>query len=225
MSLDPVFVGDPLPAALNEERQAINNVNVELDTKIPKPSGAMTGDLLRFDGVNWVTTETRFLEGDGRPDGKVAAPVGSRYIDKVGAQGAVEWVKRAGGDTNTGWICLAGDTGLRNIANLVDIGNGTVHTALVSRVGSVVDMMLDITMPSNRPEHWQPFTSLAGFGPGYDRFAGLQDNNERAAGSGTRVDADGGVMIYAIVGGKRDRFTGSWTTREPWPSVLPGSAA
>lgn len=223
--LDPVFVGDPLPAALNEERQAVNDLTQEVQTKISLPTGAAFGDLLRWNGSAWETTETRFLEGNGRPDGQVAAPIGSRYIDKMGAQGAVEWVKRAGGDTNTGWTCLAGDTGLRNIANLIDIGNGTVYNALVSRVGHVIDMHLDILTPSNRTSTWQLFASLAGFAPGYSRWAALQDFRESASTAGTLLQADGGVTIYGVVGNKRDRFAGTWTTRDPWPSVLPGSAA
>lgn len=224
MSLDPVVAGDPHVPAHNEERDAINALQQGLDTKITLPAGAATGDLLRWSGVEWETTETRFLEGNGRPDGQVAAPVGSRYIDKIGAQGAVEWVKRAGGSTNVGWICIAGDTGVRDISALIDKGNGIINTAYVSRVGSVVDMFLDITMPSNKPATWVLFESLTGFSPGYYRYAALQDNNEQASSGGSAVHSDGGVTLYGIIGGKRDRFSGTWSTRDPWPSILPGIA-
>lgn len=222
--LKQVFVGEPLPAALNEERDAINNLTDEVQTKIGLPTGAMFGDLLRWNGEAWETTETRFLEGDGPPDGRIGAPIGSRYIDKTGAQGAIEWVKRANGDTNTGWFCVAGDTGVRNIAALIDRGNAIVHTAYVSRVGNTVDMFLDLTMPSNKTANWSLFPSLPGFGPGYNRYAALQDNSEAASSGGTVVDTDGGVIIYGVVGGRRDRFTGTWSTRDPWPTVLPGAA-
>lgn len=217
-------VGDPLPAALNEERQAINDTVLEVEQRIPYPPGAVYGDLMWWNGDDWVSTETRFLEGDGPPDGVVAAPVGSRYIDKTGAQGAIEWVKRANGDTNTGWFCVAGDTGVRNITSLIDNGNGTVHDAKVSRIGNTVDMYLDITMPSNRTATWTLFTSLAGFGPGFLRFAAMQDNNELATSKGSQLTAAGGVILYGVIGGKRDRFNGTWSTRDPWPTVLPGVA-
>lgn len=222
--LETVFVGDPLPAALNEERDAINTLSGEVEQKISLPPGAMFGDLLRWNGDAWESTETRFLEGDGPPDGVVGAPIGSRYIDKTGAQGAIEWVKRANGDTNTGWFCVAGDTGLRNIAGLIDKGNGIINTAIVSRVGNTVDLYLDITMPSNRTATWSLFGGLPGFGPGFNRYAAMQDNNELATSKGSLVNTAGGVTLYGVIGAKRDRFTGTWSTRDPWPTVLPGVA-
>lgn len=222
--LNPVFVGDPLPAALNEERSATNDLIGEVQTKISLPSGAMFGDLLRWNGDSWETTETRFLEGEGRPDGVVAAPIGSRYIDKIGAQGAVEWVKRAGGDTNTGWICLAGDTGPRNIATLVDKGNGTLHNAILVRSAQIVELHIDILMPSDRTGTWTALSLPAGFRPQYNRYGGLTDNKEGADTRGTQVAADGRIIFYGVQGGKRDRYSGNWITADAWPSVLPGTA-
>lgn len=223
--LDPVFVGDPLPAALNEERTAINDLTGEVRGRIPLPSGAMFGDLLVWDGDKWVSTETRFLEGNGRPDGQVAAPVGSRYIDKTGAQGAVEWVKRAGGDTNTGWICLAGDTGRRNIASTILTRTGTVvHSASLIRSGQIVQMYVDITMPTNTANPYRIYDLPAGFRPMVDLYGGLADNKEGADTGGTLVAMGGGINIYNIVAGKRDRYNGVWATQDAWPSTLPGSS-
>lgn len=223
MPLDPVALDDPHVPAHNEERDAINSLEVAVGTKIPLPAGAQFGDLLRWNGDSWETTETRFLEGDGPPDGVVAAPIGSRYIDKTGAQGAIEWVKRANGDTNTGWFCVAGDTGVRDITALIDKGNGTINVAKVSRIGNTVDMYFDITMPSNRTATWQLFSALPGFGPGFNRYAAMQDNNELATSKGSLVNTAGGVTLYGVIGAKRDRFTGTWSTRDPWPTILPGS--
>lgn len=222
--LDHKFVGDPLPAALNEERDAINALIAESETKIPFPAGAQTGDLMRWSGTDWETTETRFFEGDGRPDGVFAAPQGSRYVDKTGAQGAVEWVKRAGGDTNEGWICLAGDTGPRNIAALVDKGNGTLWSAILIRSGQVVELFIDITMPSNKPSPYTLLTLPAGFKPQYNRYGAMTDNKEGADTGGTQVTSAGAVIIYLPVSGKRDRYSGNWLTADAWPSVLPGAS-
>lgn len=107
--LNPVFVGDPLPAALNEERSAINSLTGEVGARIPMPSGLNTGVLLRYDGSKIVATETRFFEGNGNPNGVVAAPVGSRYVNKLATRNEVEWVKSSGGSTNQGWTTSAGD--------------------------------------------------------------------------------------------------------------------
>lgn len=223
--LDTVFVGDPLPAALNEERDAINNLVPEIEARIPHPAGAAYGDLLRWNGVFWETTETRFLEGDGRPDGVVAGPIGTRYIDKTGAQGAVEWVKRAGtSDSNTGWICLAGDTGWREITALVNKRTtATVHVARIRRIGVVVDLYLDLTMPNNETSPWDVLQLPVGYRTGITRFGLMQDNKEGAAAS-TAVLEDGTVNLYSIVKTRRDRFNGSWTTSDPWPTSYPGPA-
>src|ERR1044072_1845282 len=204
--LVPVFVGDPLPAALNEERDAINLLDTAVEERIEIPTGAMTGDLLRFNGIKWVTTDTRFLEGNGRPDGQVAAPVGSRYIDKVAAQGAVEWVKRGGGDNNTGWICLAGDTGSRNIGGLVNKRSTAVVTdAILRRIGVVCELYLYLTMPNNEDSPWDVLQLPTGFRPNGDRFGMLQDNREGAAKS-TAILSNGTVNLYSIVKNVRDRW-------------------
>lgn len=219
-------VGDPLPAALNEERTAINLIVDEVEDRIPFPSGAAFGDLLRWNGSAWETTETRFLEGEGRPDGQVAAPVGSRYIDKVGAQGAVEWVKRSGGSTNVGWICLAGDTDKRDIsANILTRTNTIVHSAFIMRSGQIVQLYVDITMPTNTASPYKIYDIPSGFRPVADLYGGLLDNKEGADTGGTRVAAAGDVNIYGIVAGKRDRYHGTWVTRDAWPSALPGASA
>lgn len=227
MPLDPVSSGDPHVPAHNSERDAINQLEVEVDSKIPLPSGAATGDLLRWDGTEWLTTETRFFEGNGRPDGNIAAPVGSRYIDKVGAQGAVEWVKRAGGDTAFGWICLAGDTGKRNIAADILLRTGTlVNSAFLIRSGQVVQMYVDLKMPSViTPDPYTIYNLPAGFRPVADIFGGLLDNKEGADTGGTLVAAAGAVNIYKIVAGKTDRYHGTWATRDAWPEILPGADA
>lgn len=111
VNLDPVALDDPHVPAHNEERDAINALQQQVNGKISLPPGAATGDLLRWDGTQWLTTETRFLEGNGSPNGSVSAPVGSRYVDMSASGGSVEWVKRSGGGGNTGWITLLGDSG------------------------------------------------------------------------------------------------------------------
>lgn len=225
--LEPVFVGDPLPQALNEGRDAINMLVEEIQGRIPFPTGAQVGDFLRWEGTHWGTTETRFFEGNGRPDGNFAAPVGSRYIDKVAAQGAVEWVKRFGGDSATGWMCLAGDTGFRDISSMVNKPEGSVvHTARVRRINQMVDFYFDLTMPAANGT-WSVLAALPGFAPGAERYGGIQDNREFTTdgkpSGGTMIEADGGVNIYKTISGKRDRYSGVFLTGDAWPTTLPGS--
>ena len=109
MPLDPVSSGDPHVPAHNLERETINDLQTQLDGKISLPSGAATGDLLRWDGTDWVTTETRFFEGSGDPNNVVAAPVGSKYVDVSGTDPElIEYIKRSGGGGNTGWVATGG---------------------------------------------------------------------------------------------------------------------
>lgn len=225
MSLPPVSQGDPHTPAHNAERDAINALEEALKTKIGLPSGASTGDLLRWDGTQWLTTETRFFEGEGRPDGQIAAPIGSRYVDKLGAQGAVEWVKRAGTpDSAVGWICLAGDTGDRNISASVLKRTGTVvNSGHLQRSGQIVHFYVDITMPTNVSSPYKIFDLPLGFRPIHDIYGGLTDNKEGADTGGTLVMATGVVNIYTPVAGKRDRYHGIWPTQDAWPSALPGT--
>lgn len=108
MSLSPVSSGDPHVPAHNAEREEINALAALIDDRIPFPGGLATGDLLRWDGTQFVSTETRFFEGHGNPNGVVAAPVGSRYVDMDATRGAVDWVKSSGGTGNTGWSSSIG---------------------------------------------------------------------------------------------------------------------
>jgi hypothetical protein len=225
MPLGPVAEGDPHVPAHNAERDAINALEVSVGDRIPFPPGAATGDLLRWDGTQWLTTETRFFEGEGRPDGNFAAPVGSRYIDKIAQQGAVEWVKRFGGDSADGWLCLAGQTGPRNVSAQIDRRtNGVIHAAHLVRSGQMVEFYIDITMPSDRTSPYTLYTLPIGFRPTASRYGALGDNKEGADTGGTLVNANGAVQILAPVNAKRDRYFGNWITDEPWPAALPGTA-
>lgn len=54
------------------------------------------------------------IHGQGMPNGKVIAPVGTTYVDTAVTNGALKWIKRTG-DNNQGWEVLTGDTGWRTL--------------------------------------------------------------------------------------------------------------
>lgn len=54
------------------------------------------------------------IHGTGMPNGKVAAPVGTTYVDTNATNGALKWIKRSRTD-NQGWEVLTGDTGWRTL--------------------------------------------------------------------------------------------------------------
>ena len=62
------------------------------------------------------------IHGTGMPNGNVAAPVGTTYVDTVATNGALKWIKRTGTD-NQGWEVLTGDTGWRTLTISSKLGN------------------------------------------------------------------------------------------------------
>lgn len=226
MTLNHVSSGDPHVPAHNAERDAINALEGEVVDRIPFPTGAAYGDVLWYDGTNWVTTDTRLLEGDGRPEGQVAGPVGSRYINKTPDEGGVMWVKTSGGDSTVGWVCVAGSTGKRNVVTLIDKrSTGVINSATLIRTNNTVELHIDIAkMPTNVASPYTLFTLPVGFRPMYNRYGALTDNKEGADTGGTGVMGDGKVNIYTPVAGKGDKYSGIWLTTDAWPSALPGSA-
>ena len=61
------------------------------------------------------------IHGQGMPNGQVAAPVGTTYVDTNATNGALKWIKRTGTD-NQGWEVLTGDTGWRTLTIASKLG-------------------------------------------------------------------------------------------------------
>ena len=79
------------------------------------------------------------IHGTGMPNGKVAAPVGTTYVDIAVTNGALKWIKRKG-DNNQGWEVLTGDTGWKRLS----ISSGYQQSNLrVRRVNNTVTYKLD----------------------------------------------------------------------------------
>ena len=79
------------------------------------------------------------IHGTGMPNGKVAAPVGTTYVDTAVTNGALKWIKRKG-DNNQGWEVMYGDTGWKRLS----ISSGYQQSTLrVRRVNNTVTYKLD----------------------------------------------------------------------------------
>lgn len=61
------------------------------------------------------------IHGQGMPNGKVTAPVGTTYVDTAVTNKALKWIKRFGSD-NQGWQVLVGDTGWINLPIVSKLG-------------------------------------------------------------------------------------------------------
>lgn len=62
------------------------------------------------------------IHGQGMPNGKVEAPIGTTYVDTNATNGALKWIKRTG-TNNQGWEVLTGDTGWRTLNIASKLGN------------------------------------------------------------------------------------------------------
>ena len=100
--------------------------------KIPQKLSIEGNTLILSDGGGNVTLPTASgqnnqtnqyeIHGQGMPNGKVSAPVGTTYVDTVATNGALKWIKRSGTDSQ-GWEVLTGDTGWRTLTIVSKLGN------------------------------------------------------------------------------------------------------
>lgn len=74
------------------------------------------------------------LRGNGSPEGKVNAPVGTTYVDMAVTNEALKWIKRKD-DGPRGWEVIVGDTGWRTLTISSKLGNSYLK---VRRVNNVV---------------------------------------------------------------------------------------
>lgn len=96
------------------------------------------------------------IHGQGMPNGKVSAPVGTTYVDTAVTNGALKWIKRSGTD-NQGWEVLTGDTGWRTLPIVSKLGNSFLK----------VRRKNDIVMYQFGGLSWGWFGVIRRGGPGY----------------------------------------------------------
>ena len=128
----------------------------DLTRYVSKSGDTMTGNLI----VPSVSINgSDFLTGTGFPNGVVAAPVGSIYVDKNLTCGALFWIKQTG-TGNTGWRVLSGDTGwldcntafdqLFDSSDPLDTGckirrvNNTIYFVAKAKVKTVSEISVNI---------------------------------------------------------------------------------
>ena len=99
---DGVGIPQKLSIAGNVVTLSDGGGSITLPTAAATPSGN-TGQVNEYE-----------IHGTGFPNGKVAAPVGTTYVDTAVTNGALKWIKMKGND-NRGWEVLIGDTGWRTL--------------------------------------------------------------------------------------------------------------
>lgn len=186
------------------------------------------------------------IHGTGMPNGKVAAPIGTTYVDEAVTNGALKWIKRTNGG-NQGWEVLIGDTGWRNVPIVSKLGNSFVK---VRRVNSTVSYWFGglewgwfgivRRNGSGYESHWQfpdkkVFLLRAdgipkGFRSNISLIGGIYDDNGKDLGTWYIGGYDDGNLLRFQFNEPvpTDKDIGdirvssiSYLTDEPWPTVLP----
>ena len=188
------------------------------------------------------------IHGQGMPNGKVVAPVGTTYVDTAATNGALKWIKRTG-DNNQGWEVLTGDTGWRTLTIASKLGASYLK----------VRRKNDTVMYQFGGLSWGWFGIVRRGGPGYSIQPSDRERNVFILG--LRGIPEGFRSEFSMIGGiYNDKGTpyGTWylggpgdanmlrfqftdpvptdrdigdirvspilyLTSEPWPTVLPGS--
>jgi len=169
-------------------------------------------------GKDIANLQGRFYEGVGAPEGKVAAPVGTSYIDSAATTGAIRWIKTSGTGA-TGWKVEYGDTGWRDLSSLLPSGvsgtinfrrqNDWVYLLLVNISGLTGNVTLNIPDTAPRNSHYME-VAIANTRTAERQLFRALGNNHVLMPNGTNSTAYGSV---------------SWMTQSPWPTTLPGTPA
>jgi len=129
-----------IPEGYTPDYEFGDSDNIELITNktiqryLPTNTGN-TGNTTELDNRLKVLESKQWeIHGRGMPNGTVAAPVGTTYVDEAVTNGALKWIKKTG-TGNTGWEVLIGDTGWKILPSVSKLGNSFVK---IRRVNNVV---------------------------------------------------------------------------------------
>lgn len=174
------------------------------------------------------------LTGTGSPEGVVAAPVGTEYLDTAGTRGAWRWLKTTG-TGNTGWVVTYGDTGWRNITSLapdasmfpgldLQYRRSTAYAQLYVAFTALTARSLPGNLiPASTPAGIQKPEKGPGWGPSYHFIPSITPT-----GGGTVnyfVWNDHGGLSLDAAAGTALRSVWTYPVASPWPATLPGTPA
>ena len=183
----------------------------------------LAGELrLENSRLTFGASDVAMIAGNGMPNGKVLAPVGSTYIDRDATNGAIRWIKKTGGNSVNGWAVDYGDTGWRNITPNPLPANIASTTIKVKRCGDIVEFSMgssefvsatETKMFDRLPEGFRIPGGVyinAGLGPGTSHSGCISLTSDQ-------------VKTQASIGKYKTTYV-RYTTDDPWPTTLPGTA-
>ena len=235
---------------LEEFAQAVGR-DVKVLNQKPSPQLTLTGNTLGIAGGNRVTLPLpenvgHEIRGTGSPEGRIAAEIGTTYVDTAVTNGALKWIKESG-NGNTGWRVLIGDTGWRTLNSVSRSGNSFIKIRRVNnlvtyqfgglqwgwfgvgkrngpgfvRHNSSGDKGAKLTYPNGIPEGFRSENSLVG--PIYDdkgRPYGIWYLGGKSDLNFIQFTFNEDIPTNKDIGDIRVSAI-SYLTDEPWPTKLP----
>lgn len=186
------------------------------------------------------------IHGQGMPNRKVTAPVGTTYVDTTVTNGALKWIKR-NGNGNEGWEVLTGDTGWRTLPIVSKLGSSFLkvrrkNDTVTYQFGGLTWGWFGIVRRGGAGYQVQPsdrerncfILGLGGIPYGFRSEASLIGGiyNDKGTPYGTWYlggSGDSNMLRFQFTDPvPTDRDIGdirvssiSYLTSEPWPTTLP----
>ena len=178
----------------------------------------LLGNELRLENskLTFGASDVAILAGNGMPNGKVLAPVGSIYIDRDATNGAIRWIKKTNGNSVNGWTVEYGDTGWRNITPNPLPANIDKTDCKIRRVNDVVEVAIGYTNVISATETVYVDRLPLGFRPAQNVFVtGISTGPGTSRTGGVAID---GIRIrwQSTVGNWRTAYA-RYTTDDAWP--------
>lgn len=184
----------------------------------------LTGELrLESSKLTFGASDVAMIAGNGMPNGKALAPVGSTYIDRDATNGAIRWIKKTGGNSVNGWAVDYGDTGWRNITPNPLPANIDKTDCKIRRVNDVVEVAIGYTNVINATEMVYTNSLPLGFRPAQNVFVtGISTGPGTSRTGGVAIDGTR-IRWQSTVGNWRTAYA-RYTTDDAWPASLPETA-
>lgn len=137
--------------------------------------------------------------------------VPAQRIDNTAGRAIYTW-----DETQNREQLIYGDTGIRDVASLVENGWAVMGRLLLSRTGAIVTLIGDLIATDATDN---TFLTL----PNGFRFAGGSYSAANGLGGTTLTYFHAGALQSAYRG-NRTGLSLTWRTTDPWPTTLPGTA-
>lgn len=178
----------------------------------------LLGNELRLENskLTFGASDVAMIAGNGMPNGKVLAPVGSIYIDRDATNGAIRWIKKTNGNSVNGWAVEYGDTGWRNITPNPLPANIDKTDCEIRRVNNVVEVAIGYTNVISATEKVYVNRLPLGFCPAQKVFVtGISTGPGTSRTGGIAIDGTR-IRWQSTVGNWRTAYA-RYTTDDDWP--------